>query len=105
MCGVHYLGGQRFEIFCELIDPFWWKHPDPVIDFSRLVFDRLQDGPHVDPWRGELTEISRILGTAVAFQDRELGDRLGSVAAELGNAIAERAGVDARFEWTTHEAA
>ncbi len=103
MCGLVMVGEQRFEIYCEVLDPFWWKHPDPPFDFGRLVLGRPDDLR--ESWRGELTEISRILVSASQFEDRGIGDRLGAVAAELGNAISERAGVDVRWEWSGHEAA
>ena len=103
MCGIYKLGDKFIEIHCEIIDPFWWKHPDPVIDFTRLVFDRPIEGPHPEPWRGELTEISRIITTAAYFENSQLRDQLGSVAAEIGNAIAERAGIDVRLEWSSHD--
>lgn len=101
MCGVIVLGGQKYEIFCELLDPFWWKRPDPPVDFSRFVLERPDDR---GSWRGELTEISRILVSASQFEDHGIGDRLGTVAAELGNAISERAGVDVQLEWSSHQA-
>jgi hypothetical protein len=102
MCGVYHIGNQRFDVYCEIIDPFWWKHPDPFIDFSRVVFDRPIEAGNLETWRGELTEISRIIANAGYFEDKQLGDRLGEVAAEMGNVIAERAAVDVRIEWSAH---
>ena len=105
MCGIHHILGNKFEVYCEIIDPFWWRNPDPVVDFTRLVLDRPEYGAQPEPWRGELTEISRILTTASQFEDKALGDRLGNVAAEIGNAIAERASVNIGFEWASHDSA
>jgi len=103
MCGVIHLSGQRFEIDCQLVDPFWWRHPDPVIDLTRLTLDHPAAGVHPEPWKVELTKIGEILATVGNFRDAELANRLGDVVAEAGNSIARQAEVDIQFEWTAHE--
>ncbi|WP_329484279.1 hypothetical protein OG555_19215 [Kribbella sp. NBC_01484] len=105
MCGTIHLGTNKLEIDCELADPFWWRHPDPVIDLTRLVLDNPEAGPRPEPWKVELTQIGQILATVGHFRNADLADRLGHVVAEAGNDIAEQAKVDIRFEWTPHATA
>lgn len=70
MRGIVAIDGHRHEIYSKVIDPFWWRHPDPVFDFTRLVLDRPENGPQPEPWRGELAEMSRILTTATHDSNR-----------------------------------
>lgn len=105
MCYTQKLLDRNFEVPCEDVDPLWWRHPDPVIDLTRLVLDRPDSGPRPEPWRIELTQIGQILETVGHFRNAELANRLGDVVAAAGNDIAEQAKVDIRFEWTGHAAA
>jgi hypothetical protein len=103
MCGVIHLGGTRFEIDCLLVDPFWWRHPDPPIDLTRFTLDQPSAGPRPEPWKIELTKIGEMLATVGQFRDAELSNRLGNAVSEAGNSIAEQAEANVRFEWTPHE--
>lgn len=103
MCGVLHLGGHRFEIYCEFIDPDWWR-PGPPIDLTRFTLG-VETGPRPGPWRAELTKVGEILATAGHLRDADLANRLGDVAAEIGNSIAEQAQADVRFSWPPHDSA
>jgi hypothetical protein len=103
MCGIYHLPGGALVVDCQIVDPFWWRHPDPPIDFTRFTFDR-PEAERPEPWKIELTKIGEMLAAVGQFRDAELSNRLGSVIAEAGNSIAQEADVDVRFEWTAHEA-
>ena len=105
MCGIIQLpGGQRLEIYCAIIDPLWFLHPDPPIDFTRFRFDGdIKVGPgRPDPGKAELTKIAEILASAGHFRDDKISDELGRVAADLGNRLAAVANVDVQFDWAQH---
>ncbi|MEV8441284.1 hypothetical protein AB0425_28230 [Actinosynnema sp. NPDC051121] len=102
MCGIIHLGGQVIEIFCHEIDPDWWRHPWPPVDLTQIGWDGEAGGPQPDPWRVELTKLGDVLATAGHLRDAEQADRLGAVVVEVGNAIAEQARANVRFEWASH---
>ena len=104
MCGVFRLQDRSFEIDCMLVDPDWWRHPDPPIDLTRIRFET--DGPvAVGPaaWKVELTTIGAMMANVAHLRDGQLADRLGGVLAETGNQIAAAAGADVGFDWTAHD--
>jgi hypothetical protein len=105
MCIVYHLGGLKLRVDCEFIDPDWWRHPDPLIDLTRfdLGEDNAATGPRPEPFKVELTKIGDVLFTAGNLRDADHADRLGTVAAEIGNSIAEQAKVDVKLEWTSHQ--
>ena len=103
MCGIIHLGDKQIEIECQVFDPCWWRHPDPVIDLTRIKLDTDSVGPKPESWRAELTKIGGMLATAGRFRDAQQANRLGNIIAEVGNCIAEQAEISVRFEWTTRE--
>jgi hypothetical protein len=107
MCGtILLLGSMRLEVPCLIVEQWWRRPPDPgwPIDWNLIELGR-EDlrGPRPEPWRAELTRIGGILVAAGQLREHHLADRLGRVTAEIGNAVAEQAEVDVRFEWTVHE--
>ena len=102
MCGVIYLGDRRVEIPCLVLDPLWWRHPWPPIDFTQIGLGEDTAGPLPEPWKVELTKLGEMLAAAGRFRDDGQAGRLGAVIVEVGNAIAEQERAEVRFEWAAH---
>jgi hypothetical protein len=103
MCGSIIIGSHSLNVDCFLIDPYWWLHPWPPIDLTQFDFAELAPAGEDRTWKVELTQIGNILSTAAHLSDRELGRRLGSTAAEIGNSIAGQAQVKIAFDWVEHD--
>jgi hypothetical protein len=58
-------------------DPFWWRHPDPVIDSTRIKLNKDDTGPSPEPRRAELTKLDGILAAVGNFKDSGSGYQPG----------------------------